>query len=347
MHIAARRFIAAVVVGFLTACSSSAQQSRQQTATDVVATVSGISITLADVDERAMQATARNFGNMTLQQALYEARRAALDEIIGNHLLGQEAKVRGVDSKTLTERAVTSKVVMPTEVDVSAWYQANPSRVQGASLDRVRERIRALLVEERGLAARQQYLDSLKAKTSVTTALEPPRLTIAEGGAAARGPVDAPIQIIEFSDFECPFCLRVFPTVTEILNTYGNRVRFAYRHYPLPNHPNARPAAEAAACAHEQGKFWPYHDRLFASPGKLSGSDLKQHAVELGLDAQAFNACVDARKYQQQVDADMAAGEAAGVSGTPAFFVNGRPLYGAMPFNRFKQIIDEELARKR
>jgi len=346
MHIAARPFIAAAVGVFLAACSSSAQQPKPPAATDVVATVSGISITLADVDARAMQATAGNFGSLTLLQALYEARRAALDEIIGNHLLDQEAVARGLDRRRLTEAEVTSKVVMPTEADVTAWYQANQARVQGAGLDQVKEPIRALLVQERGLAARQQYLDTLKAKTAVTVALAPPRLRVAEEGAAAKGPTDAPIQIVEFSDFECPYCLRVFPTVTEILNTYGNRVRFAYRHYPLPNHPNARPAAEAAACANEQGKFWPYHDRLFATPGKLSGVDLKQHAVELGLEAAAFNACVDSRKYQKQVDADMAAGEAAGVTGTPAFFINGRPLYGAMPFEAFKQIIDEELARK-
>jgi len=135
--------------------------------------------------------------------------------------------------------------------------------------------------------------------------------------------------------------------VTELLTTYGDRLRLVYRHYPLPNHPNARPAAEASACAHEQGKFWPYHDRLFTSPGKLSAADLKQHAAELGLDRAAFDACVDSRKYQKNVDTDMAAGAAAGVSGTPAFFINGRPLYGAMPVENFKQIIDEELARKR
>ena len=162
-----------------------------------------------------------------------------------------------------------------------------------------------------------------------------------------RGDLAAPVKVIEFSDFECPFCLRVFPTVTELLKTYGDRIRLAYRHYPLPNHPNARPAAEAAACANEQGKFWQYHDRLFSSPGKLSGDDLKQHAAELGLDAAAFNACVDARKYQKAVDADIAAGEAVGVSGTPAFFINGRPVFGAMPIENFKQIIEEELARKR
>ncbi len=314
---------------------------------DVVGTVSGISITLADVDERALQAPAGNFGSLTLMQALYEARRTALDEIIGNRLLDQEAKARGMDRASLTESEVASRTSAPTEADVNAWYQANSGRVQGASLEQVKEPIRALLVRERAQAARQQYLDTLRAKTAITIALDPPRVKVAEGGGATRGPADAPIAIVEFSDFECPYCLRVFPTVSELLKTYGDRIRLAYRHYPLPNHPNARPAAEASACANEQGKFWQYHDRLFSSPGKLSVPDLKQHAAELGLNATAFNACVDARKYQKDVDTDIAAGEAAGVSGTPAFFINGRAVFGAMPIENFRQIIEEELARKR
>ena len=229
-----------------------------------------------------MQTPAGNFGSLTLLQALYEARRTALDEIIGNRLLDQEAEARGIDRATLTEREVASRVATPTEADVNGWYQANSARVQGASLEQVKEPIRELLVRERGLAARQQYLDTLRAKATVTIALDPPRAKVAEGGGAARGPADAPVAIVEFSDFECPYCLRVFPTVTELLKTYGDRIRLAYRHYPLPNHPNARPAAEASACANEQGKFWQYHDRLFSNPGKLSGEDLKQHAVELG-----------------------------------------------------------------
>jgi protein-disulfide isomerase len=337
----------AIAVMLFAACSTSAQPTRPPQPSDVVGTVGAISITLADVDARAMQDTAGNYGNLTLLQALYEARRAALDEIIGNHLLDQEAKAQGTDRATLTEREVLSKVVAPTEADVAAWYGANPGRVQGASLEQVREPIRSLLGQERRLAARRQYLDTLRAKTAVTVALEPPRVSVSAGNAAAKGPANAPIEIIEFSDFECPFCLRAFPTVSELLATYGDRIRLVYRHYPLPNHPNARPAAEASACAHEQGKFWPYHDRLFASPGKLGAADLKQHAAELGFDETAFNACVDSRKYQKDVDADMAAGSAAGVSGTPAFFINGRPLYGAMPIESFKEIIDEELARKR
>ena len=119
-----------------------------------------------------------------------------------------------------------------------------------------------------------------------------------------------------------------------------------YREYPLPNHQNARAAAEAGQCANEQGKFWPYHDRLFANQQRLTVPDLKQHAVEVGLDPARFNACVDSHKYAAVVEADIKMGNDAGVNGTPAFFINGRMISGAQPFEVFKRIIDEELSRK-
>ena len=128
--------------------------------------------------------------------------------------------------------------------------------------------------------------------------------------------------------------------------TYGDRIHFVYREYPLPNHQNARPAAEAGMCANEQGKFWPYHDRLFANQQRLTVPDLKEHAAALGLDTAKFNACVDSHKYAAAVEADIRMGNNAGVNGTPAFFINGRMISGAQPFDVFKKIIDEELARK-
>jgi protein-disulfide isomerase len=346
MRASARASAVAFLI-FLTACSTAAQSPRPQAPSDVVARVGSTSITLSDVDARALQQPAGNFGSLTLAQALFEARRDALDEIVGNELIDREAKARGSDRATLTRNEIDAKVTAPTEAEVAAWYQANPSRVQGAPLDKVAGPIKALLVQERTQTAREQYIEGLKARTAVTIMLEPPRLKVADAGRPSRGPAHAPVEIIEFSDFQCPFCLRAHPTVAQVLSTYGDRVRFVYRHYPLPNHPNARPAAEAAACAGEQGKFWEYHDRLFDNQSKLGEADLKQHAAALALDTAKFDACVDTHKYKGDVDADVAAGEEAGVSGTPAFFINGRQLSGAQPFEAFKRVIDEELAAKR
>jgi protein-disulfide isomerase len=341
-----RHLVAAVL--FLTACSrTSAQPAKRFAPSDVVATVGATSITLAEVDDRALQQPASNFGGIKLSQALYEARRAAVDELIATTLMDQEAKSRGVERAALIEQEITAKVSPVSDSEIAQWYQANQARVQGASLDQVRQPIRSYLTQERMQIARQQYLDTLRSKTPVRVALEPPRQSVSAADGAAKGPANAPIEIIEFSDFQCPYCQRANPTVDQVLKTYGDRIRFVYRHFPLGNHPNARPAAEASQCAAEQGKFWPYHDKLFANTSRLANTDLKQHAAELGLDTTKFNACFDSQKYRAQVEADMRDGEEAGVNGTPAFFINGRMLSGAQPFDAFKRVIDEELELKK
>ena len=349
------RILPVLLVGVLVAsCSTSAQPVPKQTATDVVASVGTKTITLADVDEQALQQASRTFGDLPLLRAVYEARRMTLEEMVAKMLFDQEAKVRGVEETALIEQEVTSKVTPPTEADVVAWFQANQQRVQGRPLEQVRTPIHDLLTQERTQAARQAYIDRLKGKTSVRMMLQVPptppprRMAVKAADGPARGPAGAPIEIIEFSDFQCPYCQRAQPAVKQVLSTFGDRVRLVYRNYPLVEiHPNARPAAEAAQCANEQGKFWPYHDRLFTDTKKLSDADLKQGAAELGLDSARFNACVDSHKFKSLVDADIRDGNAVGVSGTPAFFINGRMIVGAQPFEEFKRIIDEELELKK
>jgi protein-disulfide isomerase len=333
--------------GTSASCSSAAQSAKPPSATDVVAVAGTTRITLGQVDDIALQQPAGNFGSLKLSQAVYEARRAVLDNLVGEALIEQEAKARGVDRLAFVGQEVTSKVTPPTDAEVAAWHQANPERVGGASLEQARSPIRAYLIQERTRSARQELLERLKAKTPVRVMLEPPRQAVhAASDSPTRGPAGAPIEMVEFSDFQCPYCQRVFPTVKKVLEAYGDRIRLVYRHFPLPNHPNARPAAEAAQCANEQGKFWPYHDRLFSTPNRLSDTELKQGAAELGLDSASFNQCLDSHKFKAIIDSDLQAGDDAGVSGTPAFFINGRELSGAQSFETFKRVIDEELEHK-
>ncbi|HMD34852.1 MAG TPA: thioredoxin domain-containing protein [Vicinamibacterales bacterium] len=343
------RTCAAVGVVALAACSTSAQSPKQSAPGDVVATVGSRSITLAEADAKAMQQSTATFGSMKLGQAIYQARRSAIDDLIADMLMDEAAKARGVTRSALIEQEITAKVPTIAESDIAAFYESNRARVQGATLDQVRQPIRSYLMQERMQTIRAQYLDTLRAKTPVRIALEPPRQQFAASAASpAKGPSAAPVEIVEFSDFQCPYCLRAHPTVAQVLTTYGDRVHFVYRHYPLPGHPAARPAAEASACAADQGKFWAYHDRLFADQAKLSDADLKKAAVDLGMDGAKFNECVDSHKFKTMIDTDVAAGQEAGVDGTPAFFINGRLISGAQPFAEFKRLIDEELElRKR
>lgn len=329
-------------------CSpTSAQQTRAPAPTDIVGSVGSTSITLAQVDEKALQMPAGGFGAITLSQALYEARKSALGAVIDGLLVDQDAAARGIPRGALVEQEVTAKVVPPSNVEVVEWYQANQSRLQGATVDQVHQQITQYLKRERTEALRRQYLDRLRNKAAVRVMLEPPRQVVASDGRPSKGPANAPIELIEFSDFQCPFCLQANSTVQRILSSYGDRIRFVYRHFPLKNHAQAWPSAEASQCAHEQGKFWQYHDRLFADQTKLGDEDLKAHAAALGLDAARFNACVDSHTYKAAVDTDVSDAEKLGVSGTPAFFVNGRLLSGALPYDTFKGVIEEELALKK
>jgi len=155
------------------------------------------------------------------------------------------------------------------------------------------------------------------------------------------GDFNAPITLVEFSDFECPFCARHYPTMKQILSNYQGKVRLVYKHYPLSFHPNAQKAAESSECADEQGKFWEYHDKIFENQASgLNVDKFKQWAVELKLNAKKFNDCLDTGKYAAKVQADFQEGVQKGVNGTPATFINGQLVSGAMPYESFKQIID-------
>lgn len=163
--------------------------------------------------------------------------------------------------------------------------------------------------------------------------------------APSRGGKLAKVTIVAWSDFQCPFCSRVVPTLKQIEDAYGDKVRVVFRHQPLPFHNNAKLAAEASMAANEQGKFWPYHDKLFANQQSLDRASLERFAQELGLDARKFKAALDSGKFTKRVEEDSAQGMAVGANGTPTFFVNGREFVGAQPFESFKSVIDEEIKK--
>ena len=184
---------------------------------------------------------------------------------------------------------------------------------------------------------------SLEKGRDIDYLLEPFRIQVAADG-PSKGPASAPVTVIEFSDFQCPYCKQVVPTIEQAIAKYGDKIRVVFRQYPLTSiHPQAFKAAEASLCAAEQGKFWELHDRMFANQQKLGVDDLKKHAADLKLDTAKFNKCLDSGEKASVVQADLADGKKVGVTGTPAFFINGILLSGAQPFEEFKSIIDEEL----
>ncbi|OJH34083.1 thioredoxin [Cystobacter ferrugineus] len=188
--------------------------------------------------------------------------------------------------------------------------------------------------------------EGLKSNGAAAAPSEPAVQNIEVGNAPVTGAKNAAVTIVAFSDFECPFCGRVVPTLHQLEQEYKGKIRVAFKNQPLPMHPNAKPAAEAALAAHEQGKFWEYHDKLFANQRALDRASLEKYAQELGLDVARFKAALDSGKFTAQVTADMAEASRVGVTGTPSFFINGRSLVGAQPIDAFKRVIDEELKKK-
>lgn len=276
---------------------------------------------------------------------LYEARAQGAENLIAQRLLEAEAKRLGQDADSLLEAEARKRTNVP-DAEVQRFYDEHKASFGERPVEEVKTQVRDHLERRRAPEAAREYVDSLREAAQVAVLLERPRTPV-EAIGPARGPADAPVTIVEFSDYQCPFCRRAEPTVKEVLARYEGKVRFVFRHFPLDRiHPQARSASEAAACADQQGKFWEYHDGLFAENAQFDRPGLDALAEKSGLDAAAFKACMDEGRTKDLVQKDLEAGTEAGVSGTPAFFINGIPLRGALPAAEFQRVIDEELAAK-
>jgi protein-disulfide isomerase len=306
---------------------------------NVLAVVNGKNITEADLQSAAaeqFQALEREY-----QQKKHELIEGQLNQVIQDRLLEAEAAARGVTKEALLAEIKPAEV---TDAEVDAFYEQNKAQIPRPK-EEVAPQIKNYLAQQSGQKARQEFFNNLENKYKVDVRLEPIRVDVAAKG-PAKGPANAPITIVEFSDFQCPFCSRVNPTLAQVREKYGDKVRIVFRQYPLPFHQQAAKAAEASLCANDQGKFWEMHDALFANQQALQVEQLKAQATQLGLKAEEFNSCLDSGKHAAAVQADLKEGSAAGVNGTPAMFINGRFLSGAVPFEQVAEIIDDELRRK-
>ena len=260
-----------------------------------------------------------------------------------------KAKAAGKSFEEYVQGEVMARIPPTTDAEVQQVYDA--AKAQGRDLPpiaQVKETIVRYVQQQKAQAAAQAYFEKIKADAKVEILLPPyraPRQQV-EAKGPSRGPANAPVTIVEFSDFECPYCSRAEETVSEVMRVYGDKIRLVFRDLPLPNHQNAPKAAEAAHCAGEQGKYWEMHAKLFANQRALEVPSLKGYAKDLKLDQAKFDKCLDTGATAALVEAGKKAGDEAGVNGTPAFFVNGVLISGAQPFDAFKEVIDAELAQK-
>ncbi len=344
--------LASLVALAVTACSESSSAAEQSLAASasspdqVVAEVAGRKITLKEVDAKWEAFDAAERARVT--QLLYQNRRNMLDQVVGEILIENAAKAASVSVEAYVTQDAGKRALPVSEPEIVQFFEANRDRAPGRTLEQLRGQITDFLGNQRQLQSRAQLVEELKAKSAgVKVMLDPPRYTVATASIdPVRGPADAPVTIIVFSDYQCPFCARVNPTLDRVRKVYGDKVKIVFKDFPLPNHLEAPKASEAAHCAGEQAKYWEMHDQIFANQRALKVPELKQYAVGIGLDPAKFNQCLDSGKHAAVVAAGIAQGEKMGVNSTPTLYINGRVLIGAQPFDAFKQIIDEELAKK-
>ena len=321
------------------------QSASSRTPPAVLATIGSEKITMADVRDRS----ADQLDNLETQYQIAKSKiiKSALDSLLRDRIWDAEARKTGKSVDSLIAAEAGPAGLAPSDADVSAWFQANQSRTGGRTLQELRPQIADLLTQERRTAAAKKLEARLRTELRVAVAYEPFRLQFDNEKAPTLGKSEAPVTLVEFSDFQCPFCQAAAPTLKRVEQNFGDKVRIVYRQFPLTSiHPFAFKAAEASLCAKEQEMFWQMHDAMFADQKKLSVSDLKQTARRLGMNGKSFDACLDSGRYVEQVQNDQKEGQRIGVSGTPAMYINGVYVEGgSVPFTTLEALIQKELAR--
>jgi protein-disulfide isomerase len=307
----------------------------------VVATVGDHKISEKDLDAKVkpqldqMHAMLEKRVDQLIADKTFDLRRQTLESMTDDYLVQQAADRDKLSVPDYLKKEYSGKNAV-TDAQAKAFYEKNKGQ-STAPYDQIKPQLLQMM-------NRQALLERLRKNQPVKILLEPKRVVVDSSGHPALGSKDAPVTIVEFTDFQCPFCKATEATLKQLHDKYGDKIRVVHMDFPLPFHSHALDAAKAARCANEQGKFWPFHDALFADQSKLAPADLKATAKTLGMNSTKFNTCFDSAKYDSQIKADQAVGEKVGVDGTPAFFIDGRPLTGAQPAPKFEELINDELA---
>ncbi len=334
---AGRSMMAAAIVATGLAFVMGVRPAAAADANPVLAEIGSHKITQQEVDAK-------------IKVQLYDARKGALDDMVDDYLLQRAAKKDKLSVSDYLKREVNDKVAADiTDASAKKFYDDNKDKIAALKTvpyDKIKDRLIAALRQRDAQTQREELMARLRKQAGVKVLLQPPRIAVAaDASHPTLGPNNAPVKVIEFADFQCPFCRRAEDTLKAMREKYGDKVQLVYMDFPLSFHNHAMQAASAARCAGEQNKFWQYHDALFADQSKLAPAELKATAKKLGLDSRKFDACLDKSKYDAAIQKDLAEGRKLSVSGTPTFFIDGRQLVGAQPLPKFQEIIDDELAQ--
>jgi len=304
-----------------------------QSDSTVVAEVGGQKVTLGELEQEESQKL------LTAHYQYYQAQSKALEDLIAKRLLEQKAKSENLTVDQLIARDIKSKVTDPTEDQMKVYYE-------GLETDQPYEQVRAKILDKirelRTKKVEADYVKALREKSTVTIALAPPQAKVAASEALSYGAKNAPVTLVEFADYECPYCQKVAPDMKKLMADLSDKVTFEYRDFPLPMHAHAQKAAEAARCASKQNKFWEFHDEIFHSKS-FDVDQLKAQAKALKLDTALFDKCLDSGEEAAAVEKDRNEGIRLGISGTPSFFINGHYLSGALDYAALRQVVEQQL----
>jgi len=283
---------------------------------------------------------------LKLRQQMYQAKLSQLQSEIFQRLVTEKATAEGMTRGEYLKKHINDKAVEPDEGEIVKLMTQYRSQLAEDDLE-ARGQVAQVLKQRQQSELQEELRKTLFADASVKILLEPPRATVAIAeGTPSRGPQDAPIVLVEYTDYQCPYCSRVQPTITALMERYDGQIRHVFKNLPLPIHAQAQLAGEAALCAQDQGKYWEFHDWLFSNQRTMTRETMVAEAGELGIDVKLFDACIEQKTHAGAVSADAKEARSFGITGTPGFLINGRVLSGAQPIEAFEVVINEELERK-
>ena len=270
---------------------------------------------------------------------------AGFEDAVNDRLIAQKAQKEGLSPELLVKRDIVDKVKAPSDAELSAFYKENAHVIQ-VDFETAKPHIQREMMKQRRSELEMAFLTGLRAQNPVKYELpvpELPRQTMPKAPAPFTGPKDAKVVLVEFGDFECPYCSQAHRVVKELRQLYPNQLRVEYRHFPLEQHVRAKPAAIASECANQQGMFWEYHDYLYENPRALQDSDLVNYAQKAKLNMSTFKTCLTSNRAAKAVRRDTEIAQKLGVDGTPSIYINGIKLIGLLPLPLIRVIIDHEL----
>jgi len=327
------RIAGSLVMGLVLTASSALYGQTTTDAGQVVAKVSGDNLTLADLQQKE--------GGKLLQAEYqyYLNERKALEELIDNQLLEDQARSKNVTLDQLLQNEVYKNVKDPTEDQLQVYYEGLDTQEPYAA---VREDVLQHIRELRRSKAKLAYVNDLRKQAKINITLLPPSADVDISKAPTNGSLHAPVVLVEFADYECPYCQKVNPQIQQLKKEYGDNLTIVFKDFPLPMHHGSEKAAEAARCAGEQGKFWLYHDVLFYSK-QIEVDALKEHARVLNLDTEKFDTCLDSGAETAAVKKDLEEAKGLGLTGTPSFFVNGHFFSGVVDYAALKDMVSQQM----